>query len=400
MATSNFSQKVRLPILLSAGSCATIVAVSYHVINQRYLYGGFDRWPSSNGAGWTLPVISIALLSVLYFISALYTLFLDIRQSTGADLERHQRINLYIQGFLVCSLFVFSPESAGVFAAMCLTRLRHFHSLKTALYVLLFTVMIFACSLAFHYGTDLGLLGIVIVTVLVTGFYSFTLVHSHNAVAEKELRQRALKLNRELLATRELLAQSSRQSERLRISRNIHDLMGHQLTGLILNLEVASHISEGEARERVEQSLTLARNLLDDLRLAVGDLRESQFLDFRQAVGKVIANIPDLEIELSMEEGLLVGDVETVETFVRCLQESLTNVRRHANATRCSVAFYRANGEVVMRIADNGSVRDIIAPGNGLTGMLERVSGLSGKLHWGQSKGSFFLEAALPLKAS
>ena len=65
--------------------------------------------------------------------------------------------------------------------------------------------------------------------------YLFTLVHSHNAVREKELRQEAQALNRELLATRELLAQSSRQSERLRIARNIHDLLGHQLTGLILS---------------------------------------------------------------------------------------------------------------------------------------------------------------------
>lgn len=399
MATNKPSQKVRLPILLSAASCATIVAVSYYVVNQRYLYGGFDRWPSPNGAGWTIPVIAIALLSGLYFIGALYTLVLDIRQLEGKNRQDHLRIAFYVQGCLVFCLFVFSPESAGVFAAMCLSRLRQFHSLKTALCVLLFAVVTFAFSLAFHYGNDLSLLGVVIVTVLVCGFYAFTLVHSHNAIAEKELRQKAFELNGELLATRELLAQSSRQSERLRISRNIHDLMGHQLTGLILNLEVASHLSDGETRERVEQSLVLARTLLEDLRLAVSDLRESQSLDFKQAVNKVIANIPDLRIDLSMDEDLLVGDAATVETLVRCLQESLTNVLRHANATQCSVAFFRTSGEVVMRITDNGSVKNGIAPGNGLTGMLERVSCLSGRLHWGQNKGAFFLEAALPLRA-
>src|SRR5690606_20057612 len=176
MATSDPSQKVRLPILVSAASCATIAAVSYHVINQRFLYGGFDRWPGSNGAGWTIPVIAITLLSALYFMSALYILLLDMQQPVDAGRQHRQRTTLYVQGLLVFCLFVFSPESASVFAAMCLSRLRRFHSLKTALLVLLFTIVTFTFSIAFHYGDDLGLLGIAIFTVLVASFYAFTLM--------------------------------------------------------------------------------------------------------------------------------------------------------------------------------------------------------------------------------
>ena len=208
----------------------------------------------------------------------------------------------------------------------------------------------------------------------------------------------ALALNRELLATRELLAQSSRQSERLRIARNIHDLLGHQLTGLILNLEVAGLVSEGEAQRRVKQSLALAKSLLGDLRTAVSDLRESASLDFNRALNEIVGNISDMEVNLSIEEGLVIGNADTAETLIRCIQESLTNIRRHANATSCSIDLYRKDGGIVLHVNDNGSVKGNISPGNGLKGMTERIDALSGKLRWGEERGSFYLEATLPLE--
>ncbi|MDT8397720.1 MAG: histidine kinase [Pseudomonadales bacterium] len=398
MAAKNPSQKNRLALLQSAGSCATILAASYHVINQRVLYGGFADQEKLLGNGWTAHVIIITLLSAIYFITAVSVLIVEFNRADDNQYRRLLNNILNFQGFLVFSLFIFSPESAGIFAAMCLSRVRNFYSLKTALYIFLFTIFAFTASIAFYYGGELGVLGIVIVAVLAAGFYSFTLVHSHNAAREKELRQETVELNRELLATRELLAQSTRHSERLRISRNIHDLLGHQLTGLILKLEVASHITTGKGKKKVEQSLALAKLLLNDLRQAVSDLRESAFLDFNQSMNKVIASIPELNIDLSIEEGLVIGNAETVETLVRCIQEALTNILRHANATQCSISLFRQKGEIVLQINDNGSVKCAISPGNGLNGMLERITALSGKLHWDNRQGSFFLEAMLPLK--
>src|SRR3546814_12036878 len=75
--------------------------------------------------------------------------------------------------------------------------------------------------------------------------------------------------NSELRATRALLAESSRLSERMRISRELHDLLGHHLTALSLNLEVATHVSSGKAQEHVRQAHTLAKLLLTDVREAV-----------------------------------------------------------------------------------------------------------------------------------
>jgi len=374
-----------------------ILAVSYHVVRRRVLYGGFTDPPSLYESGWTIPVVILTLLSATYFITALSVLVIEL-DSAGDDKRRLLKAILNLQCGLVLGLFIVSPESAGVFAALCLSRVRTHYSLRISLWILAFTVLTFAASVAFYYGEALGLLGIAIVTILAAGFYLFTLVHSHNAVREKELRQEALALNRELLATRELLAQSSRQGERLRISRNLHDLLGHQLTGLILNLEVAGHISEGAAQDKVKQSLALAKSLLKDLRDAVSDLRESALLDFNRALNEIIGNISEVEVNLSIEEGLVIGNAETAETLIRCIQESLTNVRRHANATRCFIALYRKNGEIVLQVNDNGRVKGGISPGNGLNGMTERINALSGKLRWGEKRGSFFLEAVLPAK--
>jgi two-component system sensor histidine kinase DesK len=399
MAARNSTGRGRLPTLQSVVSCLVILAVSYHVVRRKVLYGGFTAQQGLYEGGWTTPVLALTVLSALYFITALLVLILELNPA-GAD-KRQRRLKrvLNVQGGLVFSLFIFSPESASVFAALFLPRVRTHYSLNVAIWILAFTIVTFIASIAFYYGDELGPLGITIVAILASGFYVFTLVHSHNAVREKELRQEALALNSELMATRELLAQTSRQTERLRIARNIHDLLGHQLTGLILNLEVASHISEGKAQDKVKQSLSLAKSLLGDLRDAVSDLRESASLDFNQALKEITGNISEVEVNLSIEEGLVVGNAETAETLIRCIQESLTNIRRHANATRCFISLYRRDGEVVLQVNDNGSVESDISPGNGLNGMMERIDALSGKLRWGKKRGSFFLEAIIPLRA-
>ncbi len=71
-----------------------------------------------------------------------------------------------------------------------------------------------------------------------------------------------------------MLTESSRIAERMRISRELHDLVGHHLTALSLNLEVANHLVGGAAQEHVRQAQTVARLLLTDVREAVSQLRE------------------------------------------------------------------------------------------------------------------------------
>ena len=80
------------------------------------------------------------------------------------------------------------------------------------------------------------------------GYATIVFVAGFVAMRQAEAREEQRRLNSELRATRALLAESTRLTERMRISRELHDLLGHHLTALSLNLEVATHLSEGARR--------------------------------------------------------------------------------------------------------------------------------------------------------
>ena len=109
---------------------------------------------------------------------------------------------------------------------------------------------------------------------------------------QAEARDEQRRLNAELRATRVLLAESARVNERTRISRELHDLLGHHLTALSLNLEVAGHLTEGRAQEHVKQAHTLARLLLTDVREAVSQLREGDAIDLGAALLLLAEHVP------------------------------------------------------------------------------------------------------------
>src|SRR5690606_1666827 len=142
----------------------------------------------------------------------------------------------------------------------------------------------------------------------------------------QELREETAALNRELLATRELLTEHSRQAERLRIARDLHDLLGHHLTAQILQLEVATHLTEGHGRQKVEQALALGKLLLSDLRTAVSELREDEPINFQDAMRKLVDGVPGIRVDLDFNARL--GEIQAAETLLRCTREALTNVLR------------------------------------------------------------------------
>ena len=145
-------------------------------------------------------------------------------------------------------------------------------------------------------------------SALYVGFSSFTFVTSLVAKEQADAREEQRRLNAELRATRALLAESSKMAERGRISRELHDLVGHHLTALSLNLEVASHMVTDKAQEHVRQAHTLAKLLLTDVREAVSQLREGGAIDLGAALRPLAENIPKLAIEMDIDDPLTVDD--------------------------------------------------------------------------------------------
>jgi signal transduction histidine kinase len=217
-------------------------------------------------------------------------------------------------------------------------------------------------------------------SMLYAGFSGFVFVVSLVALQQAQAREEQRRLNAELRATRALLADSARVNERTRISRELHDLLGHHLTALSLNLEVASHLSDGRVREHVQQAHTLARLLLTDVREAVSQLREGGAIDLAAALHPLVEHIPVLHIHRDIEAPLTVDDPERAHVLLRCAQEAITNAVRHSGATNLWLSVRREGLEVVVQVRDDGRGCDQPVPGNGLRGLEERLRMYGGRL--------------------
>lgn len=252
---------------------------------------------------------------------------------------------------------------------------------------------------AFTEGQDFSLLAAVLQSALYVGFSSFAFVIGLVAKQQAQARDEQRRLNSELRATRALLAESSRLSERMRISRELHDLLGHHLTALSLNLEVASHLSAGKVHDHVRQAHTLAKLLLTDVREAVSQLREDGQVDLSTALHALAEGVPALRIDLDLPEVFAVDDPERAHVLLRCTQEIITNAVRHADASELQLRMWRDAGGLHLRARDNGRGTDAVSSGNGLRGMRERLAAVGGTMSVASARGDgFALDIHLPME--
>ncbi len=189
----------------------------------------------------------------------------------------------------------------------------------------------------------------------------------------------------ELRSTSALLAESSQAQERLRIARELHDVLGHQLTVLSVELEVAAHQVQGPAREHVLRARGLAKELLADVRSVVGTQRRRSF-DLPGALARVTEEIPHPRVHLDVEPGLEADD-EQATAVVRAVQEIATNTIRHSQAENLWISL-RTDGDVLrLETCDDGWGAARVTPGHGLTGLRERAEALGGRVRVDGSSG-------------
>jgi signal transduction histidine kinase len=231
------------------------------------------------------------------------------------------------------------------------------------------------------------------------GYATVVFVAGLIARQQAEAREEQRRLNSELRATRALLAESSRLTERTRISRELHDLLGHHLTALSLNLEVATHLSEGRVQDHVRQAQSLAKLLLSDVREAVSQLRDDDAIDLSEALHTLVEGVPSLDVHLELPDNLAVADPARAHVLLRVAQEIITNTVRHADARTLWLALAREDRGISIRAHDDGRGADALSIGNGLRGMRERLTEVGGRLdiRTAPDRG-FAVEAWLPLE--
>jgi signal transduction histidine kinase len=186
--------------------------------------------------------------------------------------------------------------------------------------------------------------------------------------------------NAELLAARALLAESARDGERLRVSRELHDVAGHKLTALSLNLEFLRNESRSPPPRELNLAFELSQEILSDIRAVVSNLRRHDGIDLQEALTRLISVFPTPEVSLHLQQGLRVSGTERAEALLRCAQEALTNAARHANALHAYVSLTEDVQHVMLSIEDDGSFDGSLKLGNGLTGLKERMESIHGSI--------------------
>ncbi|MFF0522425.1 sensor histidine kinase [Actinomadura nitritigenes] len=184
--------------------------------------------------------------------------------------------------------------------------------------------------------------------------------------------------NAELLEARAEVARLASEAERARIARDLHDLLGHSLTVITVKSGLARRLAESGSARSVEEITAveeLARQALTDVRAAVSGYRQVS-LAGELARGREVLRAAGVAADLPAATEMV--DPAHQELFGWVVREGLTNVVRHARATRCTVTLSPAGVEIL----DDG-VGAAASCGNGLTGLRERVEAAGGGVEAG-----------------
>ncbi len=221
-------------------------------------------------------------------------------------------------------------------------------------------------------------------TLALAGLQAFAVLAAHLMRRASAAREELALANRELLATRELAIHGSRAAERLHIARELHDVLGHHLSALSLNLE-AAHLERGTGAapggsDALDTARALTRTTLAEVRAVVSRLRRDDVTDLAASLAALVAAIPQPAIHLRVPEHLPPIDAERALAVLRCAQECVTNAIRHSGAQNLWIELVPHDGGLDLSVRDDGHGAAALAEGNGLSGMRERLVALQGRL--------------------
>lgn len=226
----------------------------------------------------------------------------------------------------------------------------------------------------------------------------FAFVAAFLIVHFDEDRRRLAQLNAELKASQVLLLESGRLAERLRISRELHDSLGHHLTSLSLQLEVAEHLPDGQLRPQLQQARFIAKLVLADIREAVSEWREETSTALPDALQALTSGVAGTQLVLDVSTEVPATSPTVTHALFRCTQEAVTNAIKHGAAQKITISLRHKDGTLRLVVEDDGLGCAQVKPGNGLTGMRSRLDEIAGVMQLTTAlRAGFRVEIQVPL---
>jgi len=298
----------------------------------------------------------------------------------------------------------------GVFPALTVAAL----ALPPRLAAVIAGVALCAVTGAWLLTGNTAIYGIVLNDFAIVAFYLLAML----ARRLRESNQRSRELLAELEQNRAAQAEAAMLAERQRLAREMHDVLAHSLSGLMLNLEGARLLasqdgSQSRVGDAIDRAHRLAKTGLEEARRAIGMLRGDALPGPER--------LDDLAAEFEADSGLAcVVEVTGAErdlgsngrlTFYRVAQEALTNVRKHASADRVEIRldYTRSGARLVVEdfgqrpqlpvpaVSDSDGAHTSNGTGYGLTGMRERAELLGGTLTTGPTDTGYRVDLWVPL---
>jgi len=193
----------------------------------------------------------------------------------------------------------------------------------------------------------------------------------------------------------------TRAHERTRISRELHDVLGHDLAALGLQLEVATHVPPERAGAHVAKAKEVSARLLRNVREVVRETREAPGADLGRALRALCDEVQGMAVHLEMPADLQLEDPARGHCLLRCVQEIVTNALKHSHAANLWITMGNADGAITIEARDDGHGARELRAGYGLSGMRARLEEMGGWLHIASEPSrAFAVSARLPAKGA
>ncbi|MFJ9946474.1 histidine kinase [Kitasatospora sp. NPDC091207] len=205
---------------------------------------------------------------------------------------------------------------------------------------------------------------------------------------------RLVRLVRELQRAGAGLARAAVVTERLRAARDLHDLLGHGLTAILLKAELARRLADqdaGRARAELRDIVRLAERGESELRTVVSD---SPRLSFAAELASATAVLEAAAIKVEVDDGPVPAAAGAVLSVV--LREAVTNILRHSSARHARIATSADGASVRLEVENDGVADGVSAPGSGVGGLTVRLTAIGGTLVAGPDDGWYLLRAEVP----